>query len=172
MKELDTRYAKIFEFLEELLGLNKGGGCKSESESIRKEWDTLVVKLELPSGDKVAAALLEDLLIHRVLGIRLMRKVGEEGVLPDGKSSTGRGHPGLELWAKNQERYRKIMKELLERLNHGEGESGGNLGELMAPILEKGEGVLEDAMEFEARKKSIKEAGDESGGSAGVAESA
>jgi len=168
VNDLDRRYEDLFEFLEDLLDIDG----KGDSELIRRMWDALVVELVLPSGDKVATVLLEDLLIHRVLGIRLMRKVGEEGVLSDGKTSAGRGHPGLELWAKNQERYRKIMKELLERLNQGEGGSSDSLGELMAPILEKGEGVLEDAMEFEARKKSVEEAGDESGGDRGVAESA
>ncbi len=161
----------IFGMVNELLKIGTSDGCAGERTAIREEWDALTAGLTVSGEDRVAAALLEDLLVHRVLGLRLLSRVGSEGVLSDGKSATSRGHPGLELWAKNQERYRKIMKELLERLNQGGGENGESLGELMAPILEKGEGVLDDAMEFEAGKKSVEEAGDEPGGDRGVAES-
>ena len=162
----------IFDCIDKLLRVGTQDDFADARGKVQRDRNGLAAAMTAVGGDRIAAALLEDLVVHRVLGMRLLSKIGEEGVLQGGKSSTPRGHPALELWAKNQERYRKIMKELLERLNQGTGESEESLGELMAPILDKGEGVLDDAMEFEARKKSTEKEGDASGGDRGVAESA
>ncbi len=104
--------------------------------------------------------LAEEAVVWRVVAHRLERTLGEEGLiaLKGGRAQSGGAamHPAVEGYAKARERYRKVMKELFERLGGGKGAAGLGLAEIAKPILEKAEGVLEDALEFEARKKSAR----------------
>ena len=102
--------------------------------------------------------LVEEAVVWRVVAHRLERTLGQEGLIAvrSGRAQSGgvAMHPAVEGDAKARERYRKVLKELFEGLGGGKVESGLGLPDILKPILEKGEGVLEDALEFEARKKS------------------
>lgn len=103
----------------------------------------------------VSAAVVEEALIWWIVAGRLEMAVGKNGRLASGSleiDSLRRDIlPTLEALGKARERYRNAMKELMKEA--GESETGG-LADIMMPILEEAEGVLEDAIEFEARKKS------------------
>ena len=58
----------------------------------------------------------------------------------------GKVHPAFDAFAKTQERQRKVMKELMERLDAAAGGKVQSLPDLMVPILKKAEGVLENAL--------------------------
>lgn len=103
--------------------------------------------------------LVEEAVVWRVMVHRLERMLGQEGLIATRGSGGVVMHPALEGYAKARERYRKVMKELFERLGGGKGITGLGLPDIAKPILKKGEGVLEDALEFEARKKSARKKG-------------
>ena len=64
------------------------------------------------------------------------------------------GAPSFELTAKAWDRLRKAMKDLEEMLPSAESASKiMGLPELMRPLLKKADGVLEDALAYEAKKK-------------------
>ncbi len=69
--------------------------------------------------------------------------------------SEAKGPPQLSLFdaaGKAHERMRKAMKELEDYCNKAGTPVDVGLADIMKPIIEKAEGVLEDALEFEARK--------------------
>lgn len=107
-------------------------------------------------GGPIQIALMEEILIWHIVAIRLLRAVGNCNALLTGKEDLGNQRRGvlatLDALAKARERYRKAMKELNEY--DGGVKKGGGLASEMLPILEEAEGILEDAIEFEARKKS------------------
>lgn len=69
--------------------------------------------------------LVEEAVVWRVVAHRLERTLGQEGLIAvkGGRSQSGgiAMHPALEGYAKARERYRKVMKELFERLGGGKG---------------------------------------------------
>ncbi len=64
--------------------------------------------------------------------------------------------PVLDAVGKARERWRKAMKELEEYCAKAGTPIDRGLADIMKPILKKAEGVYEDAVEFEARKKKAK----------------
>ena len=132
-----------------------------EKELVAELWVALLDGVSEQDLESVTGVLplAEEAVVWRVVAHRLERTLGQEGLIAvkGGQSQSGvvaMMHPALEGYAKARERYRKVMKELFERLGGGKGGSGLGLAEIAMPILEKAEGVLEDALEFEARKKS------------------
>ena len=85
-----------------------------------------------------------------------------EAVLRDsesGTSSAGAGqtgwkpHPSVDALAKTWERLRRAMKELEDMCGQESATPRGGLASRMKPIIEKTQGVLEDAIEFERKKR-------------------
>ncbi len=77
-----------------------------------------------------------------------------------------KGPPQLSLFdaaGKAHERMRKAMKELEDYCNKAGTPIDVGLADIMKPIIEKAEGVLEDALEFEAHKQKNKKEQDGSG---------
>ncbi|MFP6583146.1 MAG: hypothetical protein VCD00_11415 [Candidatus Hydrogenedentota bacterium] len=99
----------------------------------------------------------------RVLAYRLLKRVQSGELMVEREKGPAVLNPAVEAWAKTQERLRKVMKELLEQCKERDGGELVTLASMMGSVLEQGEGVLGDAMEFEARKKSVEEAGDGQG---------
>lgn len=104
----------------------------------------------------LSTALMEEALIWRIVASRLEKEVGKNGPLSAGMLELDKLRrdmlPTLEALAKARERYRKVMKELMKEA--GETETGGGLASIMLPILEKAEGVFENVVEQERRKKA------------------
>ena len=132
----------------------------AEEELATELWAALLDGVSEQDLESVTGVLplAEEAVVWRVVAHRLERMLGQEGLIAvkGGRSQSGVAamHPAVEGYAKARERYRKVMKELFERLGGGKGGSGLGLPDIAKPIIEKGEGVLEDALEFEARKKS------------------
>jgi hypothetical protein len=112
------------------------------------------------------SALMEEIVCLRITAWRLERLLWTDGLFPARKEggATGPVHPGVDALAKTRERYRKAMKEFLDRFEGDAEKSGMGLADLVVPLFKKGEGVLEDTIEFEARKKSAKKKRDEQAG--------
>lgn len=113
------------------------------------------------------SVLMEEIVCLRVAAWRLERILWSDGLFPARKEGGGTGpvHPGVEALAKTRERYRKAMKDFLDRFEETEGAPDGGFAEAVARVLKKGEGVFEDVMEIEAREKKIpaQEARDDEG---------
>ena len=149
-------------------GIRLADGPDSTEEAMAgRLWKYLTSVLrksgEVPRNGE--SALMEEIVCLRITAWRLERTLWADGLFPARKEGgvTGPVHPGLDALAKTRERYRKAMKEFLDRFEEAEGAPDGGLTEAVARVLKKGEGVLEDAMEFEARKKSAQEAGGDEG---------
>ena len=135
--------------------------------------------------------LLEEAVIWRVMMLRYERLLGEEGLIlncrkPDRSANNesvggctkpineksngvaGPLHPAIEWMAKARERYRKVMKELQEGSTRKAGRGTG-FGDEVAEILEKGKGVLENALESGPRDKRSEEAEHDGDGDTEVA---
>ena len=61
-----------------------------------------------------------------------------------------------EALGKTQERWRKAMKDVEDYLEKTGSPTDIALSDLMKPILKKADGVLEDALEYEAGKRKAK----------------
>ena len=71
----------------------------------------------------------------------------------------------LDMWAKACEQRRKAMKDLLEFYAKAGAPGSSSIAEVVKPLLDKAEGVYEDAVAFERRKRAKKA---DSGGEAGA----
>jgi hypothetical protein len=113
-----------------------------------------------------AGALLTDWLIAR----RIEEALRKEGVCRDELRKTAKTarsaddapaestysvmHPLVEALGKARERERKAIKEFEDALGGAAPPSAeGGLATELAPLLRAGDGVLEDALQFEAAKK-------------------
>jgi len=160
-----------------------------ERDAARRLWRAL--RKQFGRCPEPLIVLMEEAVIWRVMMIQYERLLGEEGLIlncrePDQNASNGTNkndrkpgnkkssgvagplHPGLEWMAKARERYRKVMKELQERSNRKAG-TGTGFGDEVAEILEKGKGVLENALESGPRNKRSEEAEHEGDGDTEVA---
>lgn len=120
----------------------------------RSLWSVLAGGLE--GGEKGGATvwevlLIEEVVVCRILALQLMRALGEGPHFSSKDLGAGAErvtiHPAFDALGKNQERERKVMKELMERLDAAAGGEVQGLPDLMVPILEKAQGVLEYALE-------------------------
>ena len=98
----------------------------------------------------------QDVLVHYLVARRLDEALASEGVTvssqKDGKITTAL-HPCVEALGKARERLRKTMKELEDMFGLAHGPANQGLPDIMKPIVKRAEGVLEDALEFEQRKR-------------------
>ena len=143
---------RLLDELVQRLGADAG-----EQEQARALWSALGAGLE--AGEKGAAkvwqaSLMEEVVVWRIVGLRMMRALGKGPLFSSKDKDAGVGkvtmHPAVDALAKTQERQRKVMKELMERLERLDAAAGGavqSLPDLMVGILKKSEGVLEHALE-------------------------
>ena len=155
-------YQREFEGLRKRLGIERSRASGSEAVLARAFWSGLVeaARAKDPEGWQWIAHLVEEALVWRMVSFRLVNVVGEGPLLVSKKASTEAGvdsvHPAVDALAKAQERLNKVMKELTERLDAAGGGQPVNLPDMMKPILEQAEGVLEYALEPKPRKKRTK----------------
>jgi len=123
-----------------------------EQEQARALWSALAAGLE--AGEKGAAtvwqaSLIEEVVVWRIVALRMMKALGKGPLFGSKETDLGVGkvHPAFDAFAKTQERQRKVMKELMERLDAAAGGKVQSLPDMMVPILKKAEGVLEYALE-------------------------
>ena len=124
-------------------------------------WASLKAKQKQDGeGDTWTAHLIEEAVTLRIISLRLMKSLGTEPILNKTESGAGAGkmtlHPAVDALAKSQERLRKVMKELKEKQDAEVENKPKGLPDIMVPILEKAEGVLENAL-----RPSSSEAGPE-----------
>lgn len=122
-----------------------------EREQARALWSALASGLE--AGEEGAAkvwqaSLIEEVVVWRIVSLRMMKALGKGPLFGSKENDPGVGkvHPAVDALAKTQERQRKVMKELMERLDAATGGEAQSLSEMMMPILKKSEGVLEHAL--------------------------
>ena len=118
--------------------------------------------------------VVEELVTWRIVTLQAQGMIRKDKIFTvsgDEARQRFQTHPALEVMAKAYERYRKVMKELLERLgNDGEGPRRG-LPSIMKPILEKTEDILADALECEALERAARKKRSESRGNSELDES-
>ena len=125
-----------------------------EKEQARELWSALAagMDVEAKGAAKVwQASLVEEVVVWRIVALRMMEALGKGRLFSGKDEGSGAGkvtvHPAVDALAKSQERQRKAMKELMERLDAAAGGKVQSLPEMMVPILKKAEGVLEYALE-------------------------
>ena len=111
--------------------------------------------------------MIEDALILRIESLRLSRQAGdlrrEKNKWDKDNKKTDKNEKGSfkdeqrlvsvnEKWEKKRERLSRVMRELSKQYSCPEAGRPMSLAELVAPILKAGEGVLEEAMEFEEKR--------------------
>ncbi len=145
--DFDRQFVELMERLEADAG---------EREQARALWSALAVGLEPGDegiGDAWNASLIEEVVVWRIVALRMMKALGKDPLFSSKVKDPGAGkvtmHPAVDALAKTQERQRKVMKELMERLERLDAAAGGgvqSLPDLMVGILKKSEGVLEHAL--------------------------
>lgn len=113
------------------------------------------------------AIRVEDVVASWLTARRLEDALCEDGASGLDEARTARGaaaapgglvrapHPLLEAAGKARERLRKALKELEDACTAGRGDEklgAAGLAEEVRPLLRLGDGVLDDALAFEARK--------------------
>ena len=142
------------------VGLGIWGNVRGkEANELRAFRDSL--RLQVGEGKECAGleVLVEEALVLFILSDRLfpiMKK--ENSVIENGKLL-----PGIEAWIRMSERLRKVMKDLLAAYGCGGRTEGKSLAELMRPILELGEGALEDEIEYQSNERTTSEKNDGEG---------
>ena len=140
--------------------MGEKGLAFTEQVSARKFWNESLSELCAVEAGVMTVLLAEEALMLRMLTHRLLMNFGAGSVMVNRNTPPWVLNPAVDAWLKIQERLRKVMKELLEECRERDGGSSLTLASMMIPILEQGEGVLDDALEFEAGKESVKKAGD------------
>lgn len=144
---------KLFNRVTQSMRVGREGICLEEWEAVNDFWPSLTALLKDKTGDAILLPLFEEALVLRILSHRLLREL-ETNAEPEDRKVDFK--EGVKSWLTTQERLRIIMKEILKRYGHTDSPSEHpvSLAQIMAPILKQGEGILDDALEFEARKKS------------------
>ncbi|NIA13263.1 MAG: hypothetical protein GWP08_04225 [Nitrospiraceae bacterium] len=122
-------------------------------------WDAIVdmfcrrgveqTPIVLLRGDDVVASFL----VVRRLERRLVRNDGDCDALEEKKPARNMELQLVEALGRARERLRKAMKELEDSCGKAGTPNEVCIQDQMKPILKKAEGILEDALEFEARKQ-------------------
>ena len=110
-----------------------------------------LLRLQVGEGKECAGleVHVEEVLVLSILSNRLfMIMENEKSVIENGKLL-----PGIEAWIRMRKRMRKVVKELLAAYRCSDQSDGKSLAELMRPILELGEGVLEDEIERQSNER-------------------
>lgn len=124
---------------------------EAERERAGVLWE-LLVRAAGSEGEEPGAGglhLLDEAVTLQVIVLRMMEELGKEPLFKRSEKDVSRvnAHPVVDSLAKTQERFRTVMKELLERMDAEAGGEKRGWAEIIAPILKKAEGVLEDALE-------------------------
>lgn len=181
------------------LGVVWGKVDRIEWRVVSQFIDDAVLLSEQIAPDRVFwfAAVAEEALSCLIVSNRFLAVLREEGVvlgakpsqrksgsdadgnahahppMPAKASSTSpkpeKTHPAVDGFVKTQERFRKAMKELLEMVEAERGTKVVGLPSLMAPIIEKAEGVLEYALEPRKSERISDEKGPVGAGDGSVA---
>ena len=139
---------QLFELMERL---EADAGERGQAQAL---WPALA-KGRAPGDDGIGdawnASLIEEAVVWRIVALRMMKALGRGPLFSSKDEGPGAGkvtlHPAVDALAKSQERQRKVMKELMERLDAAAGGEVQSLPDMMAPILKKAEGVLDHALE-------------------------
>ena len=115
-------------------------------------------EIDWDSASSAGVLLAEEALVLRMIGARLLRQVRANEFMVERTTGPDVLCPRLESWMKIQERFRKVMKELLGSYGYRDGDTmPESLASMMQPILEKGEGVLNELLSSEGGLESIAE---------------
>jgi hypothetical protein len=155
-RKIGNLASTMFKRTKRVLNASRSG-TSTDGLIAEEFWNEILGEIDWDKENPANTLLAEQALIHRLIGQRLLERVQLHGVMIDRKDSTPIMNPALEAWAKSQERLRKVMKELMQQYHRENGDGPVNIAKMMTPILKECEGILEDAMEFEARKKSNEE---------------
>jgi len=115
---------------------------------------------------------IHDVITQYRIARRIERQVFEDGVVgasaaaaenghaePNGKKPNGRAkassgvHPGVEILAKSWERVRKALHDLEAVCGTASAGRAMSLADLAAPLLEQGDGILEEAIAAENERQ-------------------
>lgn len=162
-------YRRHYDRVCNRLGIGTEENSQEETDAAHEFWVGLVECAKKGGRDSDrywTAVLMEEALIWRVISFRLMRHAGE-GPLLVGKSERAptamdKMNPAIDGLGKAQERLKKVMKELMERLKPEEEGGPVSLPGLMKPIIEQAGDVLDDAIEYERNKQAAERQRDES----------
>ena len=149
---------KLFNRVMVSMNVGRQGIRLEEWDVVHAFWPSLTTLLNNHKSDAMLLPLFEEALVLRVLTHRLLREL-ETGNKPEEYKVDFK--EGVKAWLKTQERLRNIMNEILKRYGQTTSENTFSLAAIMAPILEQGEGILDDALQFETRKKSTQKNIDE-----------
>ena len=166
MKKINKLYRRVTKDL--LVGREEYG--RKEWEVISPFWEALITHIPDNGDAALLFPMLEEALVLRIFSYRLLPKLNTEDQSENNhEEESPLDKLKVEEWIKTQERLRKVMKEILKQYGHSSTAQPTSLAEIMGPILELGEGILEDALEFEARKKPVQKTQRESNGDRGLA---
>ena len=154
-------YNRICDQLE----VRANGSRLDEWEMARFFWHGVLGDIEWDSASSASVLLAEEALVLRMIGARLLRQVRSNEFLVERKTGPDVLCPRLDSWMKIQERFRKIMKELLEPYGYRDGDRmPESLASMMLPKLKKGEGVLNELFGTEGGAESVGDTGEERAG--------
>jgi hypothetical protein len=153
-------------FLSDLLRNRPGGGWAllerdSEVEALAGCLETVLAPFLGGQGAALlplVALRAEELVVAWLIARRMEDILRAEGVctlqVVEGELRFKEIHPMVEKSMKARERVRKALQELEEACKATAVSGGsGALGDEVGPLLRLGEGVLEDALNFEKRKQ-------------------
>jgi len=151
-------------FLPDLLqnqygdGWGQLGGTEEIEALARPLAEALAPHLDAVPGRLPALALrAEDLMVAWLIARRMEDVLRNEGVCRMQKENAElfkEVHPMVEKAMKARERVRKALQEIEEACKATAASGGsGALSDEAGPLLRMGEGVLEDAIDFEKRKQ-------------------
>ena len=140
--------------------LNVGNeGIRPEEWSIATFfWDEVLKEIDWETVSPMAIMLAEEALTLRMLATRLLLQIQSDALMVERRTGPDVLCPRVESWAKLQERFRNVMKELLERYGHRKGDAmPTSLAAMVQPLLEKGEGILNELRTVEISEETIEE---------------
>ena len=143
---------ELFNRVTSTMQVGRNGIRLEEWDAIRPFWRMLTADIDVKRADSLLLPMLEEALVLRILTHRSLYELEEMNQASEQPTVVSKS--GAVTWLKTQERLRLVMKEILKRYTASLENQLDCLAAIMAPILEQSEGVLEDAVEFEARKKS------------------
>ena len=142
---------QIYNHVTNTMQVGREGIRLEEWDVVQTFWAALTPMLNPHKHDGLMLTLIEEALILRIITHRLLREL-ETSTDPDESTIDFKGTG--KAWLTTQERLRTIMKDILKHYGRRTDQELNCLAKLMAPILKQSEGIIEDALEFETRKKS------------------
>lgn len=139
------------------LQFGRNGLRPEEWDIARHFWHEVLRDIDWDAAP-AAVLLAEEALILRILAIRLMRQINSDVLMVERKTGTDVLNPTVEAWARMQEKFRKVLKELMGKQGlHAGNRTQSSLAAAMLPLLERGEGILNGIFEIESETETIEE---------------